>query len=60
MSRLRQRVVLFTFQGRPNEVEEELRAAAAEEVLYPSVQAALAGLYADIGDDRAAGRHSRH
>jgi tetratricopeptide (TPR) repeat protein len=50
MSRLRQRVVLFTLQGRPHEVEEELRAAAAEEVLYPSVQAALAGLYADTGD----------
>jgi len=50
MSRLRQRVVLFTLQGRAHEVEEELRAAAAEEVLYPSVQAALAGLYADAGD----------
>ena len=50
MSRLRQRVVLFTLQGRPHEVEEELHAAAAEEVLYPSVQAALAGLYADAGD----------
>jgi DNA-binding SARP family transcriptional activator len=51
ISRLRQRVVLYTLQGRAHEIEQELRLSAAEEVLYPSVQATLAGLYADIGDE---------
>ena len=50
MARLRQRVVLCGFEGRLEDVEEELRAAATEEVLYPSLTAALAGLYADMGD----------
>jgi len=50
MARLRQRVVLCGLEGRLEDVEEELRAAATEEVLYPSVTAALASLYADIGD----------
>jgi DNA-binding SARP family transcriptional activator len=50
MARLRERVVLRGLEGRLEDVEEELRAAATEEVLYPSVKAALASLYADIGD----------
>jgi DNA-binding SARP family transcriptional activator len=50
MARLRQRVVLCGLEGRLEDVEEELRAAATEEVLYPSLKAALASLYADIGD----------
>ena len=50
MARLRERVVLCGLEGRLEDVEEELRAAATEEVLYPSLKAALAGLYADMGD----------
>jgi tetratricopeptide (TPR) repeat protein len=50
IARLRERVVLCGLEGRLEDVEEELRAAATEEVLYPSVKAALASLYADIGD----------
>ena len=50
MARLRERVVLRGLEGRLEDVEEELCAAATEEVLYPSVKAALASLYADIGD----------
>ena len=50
IARLRERVVLCGLEGRLEDVEEELRAAATEEVLYPSVTAALASLYADMGD----------
>jgi DNA-binding SARP family transcriptional activator len=50
IARLRERVVLCGLQGRPEDVEEELLAAATEEVLYPSLKAELARLYADIGD----------
>jgi hypothetical protein len=50
IARLRERVVLCGLEGRLEDVEEELRAAATDEVLYPSVTAALASLYADMGD----------
>ena len=50
IARLRQRVVLFTLTGADARLEPELRAAAAQELLYPSLQAALAGLYADMQD----------
>jgi hypothetical protein len=50
VARLRQRVVLCGLEGRLEDVEAELLAAATEEVLYPSLTACLAGLYADIGD----------
>lgn len=50
ISRLRQRFVLCSLNGNPGDVEEELRAAAAEEAFYPSLQAALSSLYADLGD----------
>ena len=49
-ARLRQRVVLAGLEDRPGDAEEELRAAAAREVFYPSLQAHLASLYADLGD----------
>jgi hypothetical protein len=50
ISRLRQRVVLAGLEGRPADVLEELRQAAADETDYPSLQAALAALYAELGD----------
>jgi len=50
ISRLRQRVVLATLEGRAGDVEAELAAAAEEEVFYPSLRAALANLYAELGD----------
>jgi tetratricopeptide (TPR) repeat protein len=50
ISRLRQRVVLASLEGRPGDVEPELAAAAEEEVYYPSLRAALASLYAELGD----------
>jgi len=42
--------VLCGLQGRSEDVEEELLAAVTEEVLYPSLKAELASVYADIGD----------
>jgi DNA-binding SARP family transcriptional activator len=50
MARVRQEVVLCGLRGRPDDAEAELRSTAADEALYPSMQAALAGLYADMGD----------
>jgi tetratricopeptide (TPR) repeat protein len=49
---LMQRFVLRGFEGRLGEVEHDLRSAAAENPWYPTLQAALASLYAGLGDAR--------
>jgi tetratricopeptide (TPR) repeat protein len=45
-----QRSVLRRLQGRGEDVEAELQAAAEENPWYPTLHAALAGLRADLGD----------
>ena len=52
IAHLRQRVVLRELEGRPGDVVEELRTAAAQEPHYPSLQAHLAAIYAELGDTR--------
>jgi DNA-binding SARP family transcriptional activator/tetratricopeptide (TPR) repeat protein len=49
-SALLQRFVLRSLEGRAGEVAAELQAAAVENPYYPVFQAALAALYADLGD----------
>jgi DNA-binding SARP family transcriptional activator len=48
---LLQRFVLRGFERRVAEVELDLRSAAAENPWYPALQAALASLYAAMGDE---------
>ncbi|MBA3262984.1 MAG: hypothetical protein H0T69_11065 [Thermoleophilaceae bacterium] len=50
ISSLLQRFVLRGLEGRLEEVEEDLRLGAVENPWYPLIQAALASLYADLGD----------
>ena len=50
ISSLLQRFVLRGLEGRLEEVEQELHAAAFENPTYPVLHAALASLYAELGD----------
>jgi len=50
ISSLLQRFVLRGLEGRVGEIEPELRFGAVENPRYPVIQAALASLYADLGD----------
>jgi tetratricopeptide (TPR) repeat protein len=50
VSSLLQRFVLRGLQARLDEVEQELHAAALENPTYPVLHAALASLYAELGD----------
>jgi DNA-binding SARP family transcriptional activator len=51
ISRLLQLFVLRGFQGRVEEMEDELRSAAAANPLYPVIRAAHASLQAEIGNE---------
>jgi DNA-binding SARP family transcriptional activator len=50
VSALLQRFALRGLERRLGEVEPDLRSAVAESPWYPTLQAALASLYADLGD----------
>jgi DNA-binding SARP family transcriptional activator len=54
VSRVMQRFVLGDLRGELGAVEPDLRAAAAQNPWYPSLQAALAALYAGLGDSARA------
>jgi DNA-binding SARP family transcriptional activator/tetratricopeptide (TPR) repeat protein len=54
ISSLLQRFVLRGLQGRLEEVEQELRSAAVENPTYPVLHAALASLYAELGETESA------